>query len=408
MLSLFKEEKEYRKLFSAGVLNGIGDRFSQVAVLALLLELTGSGFAVGLTLAIRVIPFLLFAPLGGWLSDKFSKRSILVLTDLIRIFFALSFLFVKSPDQVWIIYVGTFILGAGEAIYAPARKSIIPIIVNQYNLVKVNSLEQVMIGFILIGGSLSGGVASYYLGPNITFGANAVSFLLAALILSRMQVKKESVNEIISESTQRENTIAFLFSSSLLLLLLGSEFLIPLLNGIDNVLISVYAVEEFHLGDLGVGIFYGSLGIGLMLSFIVGERLHNHLLIIGFSVLIFEGLFLIILSEVHSVSIAVLVYITIGFCAGVGGTCFDSTLMKIVPKNKQGSVFGLFATISNSMIGISMFGAGIALEYADNRWLGMLGGAGFMIAGVLLLAVYLSLKNNKDKMPSGRESDVNA
>ena len=223
-----------------------------------------------------------------------------------------------------------------------------------------------------------------------------------------MQVKKESVNEIISESTQRENTIAFLFSSSLLLLLLGSEFLIPLLNGIDNVLISVYAVEEFHLGDLGVGIFYGSLGIGLMLSFIVGERLHNHLLIIGFSVLIFEGLFLIILSEVHSVSIAVLVYITIGFCAGVGGTCFDSTLMRIVPKNKQGSVFGLFATISNSMIGISMFGAGIALEYADNRWLGMLGGAGFMVAGLLLLALYLSLKNNKDKMPSGRGTDVNA
>ncbi|MGD6941187.1 hypothetical protein ACQCT6_04035 [Cytobacillus gottheilii] len=98
MLSLFKEEKEYRKLFSAGVLNGIGDRFSQVAVLALLLEVTGSGFAVGLTLAIRVIPFLLFAPFGGWLADKFSKRNILVSTDLIRIFFALSFLFVKSPD----------------------------------------------------------------------------------------------------------------------------------------------------------------------------------------------------------------------------------------------------------------------------------------------------------------------
>ncbi|WP_416637093.1 MFS transporter, partial [Mycolicibacterium elephantis] len=101
IVKLFKEEKDYLKLFSAGVLNGIGDRFSQVALLALLLNLTGSGLAVGLALAIRVIPFLIFAPFGGALADRFSRRKILVFTDLSRILFAVSFIFVNDPSAIW-------------------------------------------------------------------------------------------------------------------------------------------------------------------------------------------------------------------------------------------------------------------------------------------------------------------
>jgi hypothetical protein len=59
-INIFYQEKNYLRLFLAGIVNGIGDRFSQVALLALLLELTGSGLVVGIALAIRVVPFLLW------------------------------------------------------------------------------------------------------------------------------------------------------------------------------------------------------------------------------------------------------------------------------------------------------------------------------------------------------------
>ena len=61
---LLHAEPDYRQLFMAGLVNGIGDRFSQVAMLALILGTTGSGLAVGLALGLRVFPFLLLAPLG--------------------------------------------------------------------------------------------------------------------------------------------------------------------------------------------------------------------------------------------------------------------------------------------------------------------------------------------------------
>lgn len=145
-ISFIKQEKNYRKLFWAGIVNGIGDRFSSVAVLAMLLELTGSGFAVGMTLAIRLLPFLIFAPIGGRLADRFSKKTILVAADLARIGFALSLLLVQTKDDLWIVYVTTFMLAVGEAIYAPVRKSAIPQLVNKEQLLKVNSLEQVLMG----------------------------------------------------------------------------------------------------------------------------------------------------------------------------------------------------------------------------------------------------------------------
>lgn len=72
--SLFKAEPQYRKLFVAGIVNGVGDRFSQVAMLTMLLQLTGSGFAVGVTMALRLLPFLAFGPLGEGLLIDFQEK----------------------------------------------------------------------------------------------------------------------------------------------------------------------------------------------------------------------------------------------------------------------------------------------------------------------------------------------
>lgn len=162
VIKILHKEKNYLRLFLAGIVNGIGDRFSQVALLTLLLELTGSGFAVGIALAIRVVPFLIFGPFGGFLADQFSRKKIMMITDLSRIVFAISFIFVNNESHIWIIYASSFVLAAGEAIYAPARKSFIPLLVKKENIIRINSLEQVMLGIVLIVGSFSGGIVAFF------------------------------------------------------------------------------------------------------------------------------------------------------------------------------------------------------------------------------------------------------
>ncbi|HDX9578733.1 TPA: MFS transporter [Bacillus pseudomycoides] len=394
--SFINEEKQYRRLFLAGIVNGIGDRFSSVAVLAMLLHLTGSGFAVGVTLAIRLLPYLFFGPIGGWLADRFSRKIILVVTDLIRIIFALSFLFVQGKEDIWIVYLSSFMLAAGEAIYGPARKSAIPRLVHKKHLVKVNSLEQVMIGIVLIIGALSGGIVSSIFGPNVTYWLNAGSFLGAAAINYTI---KFPGNADVKKVKKSENLI-FTFKKVILMsitvqILFFCEILIASINGIDNVLISVYAINEFHLGDVGVGLFYGALGIGLILSFFVANQLRKNFLVTGLVCLLLEGIFQLLLSQTHLIVFAFLMFCGVAFMSGIGNACFDTILMKKIPKQHQGTMFGLLTTIINTVLGISMFISGLALQFLTPRALGLIGGIAYILIAISLIVIILTKTSRK-------------
>jgi MFS family permease len=399
--SFIKQERNYRKLFLAGVVNGIGDRFSSVAVLAMLLEITGSGLAVGMTLAIRLLPFMIFAPIGGRLADRFSKKTIMVATDLIRIIFALSLLLVQSKEDLWIVYVTTFMLAAGEAIYGPVRKSAIPQLVNKDHLLKVNSLEQVLIGIMLIVGAFSGGVVAFLFGAQWTFWVNAASFLGAAALIStiRFPVQQQSPKE--EQEIQKEKLLPtfkkVIYMSVSVQILLLCSIVAASLNGIDNVLISVYAVKEYNLGDVGVGLFYGALGIGLALSFLVVNRLRKNILGIGLICLMLEGTFHVFISQTHFVAAAFFLFCGAALMSGIGNACFDTVLMKEIPEEHQGTMFGLLEAITNPLLGVSMLLSGIALDYLTPRSLGLLGGIGYMLIAIILIAV-LSTKRFRQRV----------
>lgn len=398
-IAFIKEEKQYRRLFFAGIVNGMGDRFSQVAMLSMLLSITGSGLAVGVTMALRLLPFLIFGPLGGRLADQFSRKRILIITDLVRIIFALSFLLVDSKEDVWIIYMSSFLLAVGEAIYSPTRKASIPRLVKKENLVKVNSMEQVMIGIVLIVGAFSGGIVSYLFGPKITFVLNGLSFLVAAWFISRISfpINSEDGKADRKERMRLSVLKKMIIASVPLQIIFLCELLIPLVNGIDNILISVYAVEIYHLGDIGVGIFYGALGIGLVTSFTVANRLKKHFLIVGIVCLILEGVSLIMLSQTNLVVLALIFFCCTAFMSGVGNACFDTVLMQEIPDEHQGTMFGLTATISNTLLGISMFLAGSALEVIHPRLLGLISGSSFIVISLLLLLIFVIKRSDFNK-----------
>ncbi|MCM3766982.1 MFS transporter [Neobacillus niacini] len=390
-ISFIKQEKNYRRLFFAGVVNGIGDRFSSVAVLAMLLQLTGSGLAVGMTLAIRLLPFVIFAPIGGRLADRFSKKTMMVATDLVRILFALSFLFVHSKDDLWIVYVSTFMLAAGEAIYGPVRKSAIPQLVSKEHLLRVNSLEQVLIGIVLIVGAFSGGIVAYLFGAGWTFWINAVSFLGAAAIISTITFPEKKASQKEAIEIHKEKLLPT-FKKVILMsipvqILLFCSIVASSLNGIDNVLISVYAVKEYHLGDVGVGLFYGALGIGLALSFVVVNRLRKHILGIGLVCLLLEGTFHVVISQTGHVTAAFFLFCGAALMSGIGNACFDTVLMKEIPEEHQGTMFGLLEAVTNPLLGVSMFLSGVALDYLTPRSLGLLGGIGYMLIAIFLIAI---------------------
>lgn len=403
MIKTLQAESSYRKLFYAGIINGIGDRFSQVALLALILQMTGSGLSVGITMALRMIPFLFFSPLSSSIGGKLGRKTVLIATDLSRAVIAISFLAINNSDDMWIVYTSSFLLASGEAIYSPIRKSSIPAIVSSKSLKDVNAWEQVLIGFVLVIGALSGGVVSYFLGAKAAFGINIVSFLAAGWILSTLpalesnaksdqgaKVKNEKYNELLPA----------IAASSFLLMLMLFELVIPLINGIENVLLSVYAVETFGKADLGVGIFYSVLGLGLIASPLFTRMIKGRFLLFSFLCIVGEGLFLMIISQTSLFFLAAVLFGMTAIFSGIGNTLLDTVAMETIPAKWHGMYFGLTSMVSNTFIGISMFFTGVALEWYDPRLVGLFGGSMYIVAGSVFLIWSLgySLQFEKEKL----------
>lgn len=400
---VFKQEKQYHRLFWAGLINGIGDRFSQVAVLGLLLSLTGSGLAVGITFAIRLVPYLLFGPLGGMLADRLSKKSIMIATDLIRIVFALAPLLVVDSSDIWIIYASSFLLSAGEALYAPARMSSIPQMVQKKSLLSVNGLEEAMLGIVLIGGSLTGGIIAATIGVEAIFVLNALSFLFSALLLSKLTMENKKAPESPEQvpGGSRANGMnefrQLLSGSAFVRIMLIVFALWPIGDGIFNILLSVYAVQVFHMGDIGIGTLYGALGLGLVAGSSFTGKFANKMKVAAVLALLLEGIVNMLISQSTHFALVVLLLIITAGCSAIGNACNRTILMNVVPEHFQGRFFATLATVQNTIMGATMFLAGLGLEKMAPRTLGFAGGLLFVTAGGVLALIFFTYLHKKDR-----------
>jgi len=396
-IKLLKKEGNYRKLFFAGLINGIGDRFNQVALFAFILSITGSGLAIGAALSVRIIPYLLFAPYSSRLTERFSKKMILFTTDIVRVLVALTFLLVRNTNDIGFIYVGLFLLAAGEAIYQPIRKTMIVEEVEEKNVLSVNTLEQVLLGVVLVFGSATGGFVSHFCSPQFVFMLNAFSFLVAGFIIFFIHTKQIDRSETVEKQSlwlNMKNGFLYLRNNTILLKLFIIDLVIPLADGMFNVLISFYAFKKFEQGDVGIGIFYGALGLGLIISMWMPTRFKN-LFRAGSVAMVFEGVFQSILSQTNSFILAICLFSFISLSAGIGNATYDTLLMKITDKQERGAVFALFEMIKNVMIGFSMLVAGFLLTYFSPQLLGFVAGLFFVLVGVSAFIVSYFRKNNK-------------
>ncbi|MCM3784917.1 MFS transporter [Neobacillus mesonae] len=391
----------YNKLFLAGVIKGVGERFFQVALLSIMASTANSGFAIGAVLALRVLPFLLLAPFSGWLLAHVSHVRMLKSIDFARSVLALLPLFAQDGHLIGLLIAAQVMLSCGEAMYAPARRAVIPLMVKQDELGRVNSLEQVMTGVILIVGSVTGGVVSYLFGTNTAFIIQCIAFVCSGWLVSSIRLSEQISVQAKDKKVEVEypkpgkRSVYFLVKCSApLQMLIIYELMITFPGGIENVMISMYAAEVYGMGNLGVGILYGALGLGLFMSYFVSQHIRNSLFGLAILTLALESAMLIWLSYTSYFALAVLICVLQSFFAGITNALMDTKLMQETPIQHQGILFGWLAALSNTLFGMSMFIAGYLTAYIELRALGRWGGILYaIIAAVLWL--YLMIRVRK-------------
>ena len=183
LLGVVRKNRDFRRLYSANAVSQLGDWFNVVALYSLLLELTGTGKAIALVLLTRLLPLFIVGPPAGVLADRVSRRSILIVSDLLRAGLVLCLLFVRSPGQVWLAYLVITAHAVVSAFFEPAQAALFPSLVPPEDLVLAGTLENSLWSMTLAVGSALGGVALALVGRDLAFLLDAASFLASAALL---------------------------------------------------------------------------------------------------------------------------------------------------------------------------------------------------------------------------------
>src|SRR5262247_1904380 len=178
-IDLLRRNRSFRQLWLGQVVSQMGDWFDTIALYTIILNLTGSGRDVGLLLVARFVPSFFFGPISGVVADRFSRRTIMIVSDVLRAFVVLGFLFVRRADQLWIIYVLTVFQLGLSTFFEPAKTAVIPSIVSDRELVAANAISSVTWSVMLTLGAAIGGIITGWFGTNVAFILDALTFALS-------------------------------------------------------------------------------------------------------------------------------------------------------------------------------------------------------------------------------------
>jgi MFS family permease len=178
----------YRLYFIGQAISLSGTWMQTIAQAWLVLQITGSGTALGLVTALQFLPILLFAPWGGVLADRFPKRAILYVTQVVSgvLALVLGLLVWAGLVQLWMVAVLATCLGLANAADNPARQSFVPEMVGEAQLQNAVSLNSVLVNVARVIGPTLAGVLIGTVGLASCFFVNAGSYVAVLIGLRLM------------------------------------------------------------------------------------------------------------------------------------------------------------------------------------------------------------------------------
>ena len=281
-VELLRANRSFRQVWLGQVVSQLGDWFDTIALYTIILNLTGSGRAVGLLLVARFVPSFLVGSLSGVVGDRFSRRSIMIISDLLRAVVVLGFLFVRRADQLWIIYFLTVVQLALSTFFEPAKTAIIPSIVSDRELVAANTISSVTWSAMLTLGAAIGGVVTGWFGTDVAFILDAMTYLLSAALIASVHVPKRPPREKSKLTVGRALGITQTIEGARYVKRRPRVFALLLvkpawgLGGGILTLLAVFGARIFPVGKdaaTGIGILYAARGIGTAVGPIVARRI---------------------------------------------------------------------------------------------------------------------------------------
>ena len=400
--------RDFMLLWIGQATSMLGDQFHAIAGAWLVLKLTGDPLALGTVMALAGIPRAIFTLLGGAITDRFSPRRVMLITDSLRLLISalLATQIFTNTLELWMIYVYTLAGGIVGGFFGPASMSIVPRILPEKNLQAGNSLTQggsQLIGFL--GPALAGIVIATFadekMGVGVMIALDALTFVISLITLWLMRTG----GEIPASASQADFRAVFVSVREGI----GYMFKDPALR----LMFIIIAIANLSFGGpVVVGIPYladtrfpeGAAAYGIIISGYAGGNLLGILLSGGLPKPGKKALqiLLVALFAIFGVGVGALGWITatwlaaadmlvMGLLNGYISILLITGLQRNTPKEMLGRLMSLILFANMALMPISQALAGGLLRWNEAI---LFVGAAALLAG---LAVYLVMPQaNKD------------
>lgn len=350
------------------IISLFGNAIQRFSMSLYLLEFTGSAATFANILAISTIPYILFAPIAGRLSDKINRKKIMVYLDLLCsvLIGGYAFVLIKGQDHELIVAAVMFILSICATLYGPAVVSSIPQIVEEDKLTSANGIINQVGSIVNFVGPILAGLLYGLVGIKVIVVINAVSFLLSAimeLFLDIPDVKKEGLT--IDEGSKEEKLLSidfvrksfvdmkevFLYLKKEKKIILGiivsyalcNIFLVPILSIVAPYFINVFLglpsqVYGIVEGICVLGMILGGLWISLKPNMFSMKKVHYTYFPMIIGVVLMSTLGFIKLNNYTLAGIFALAGLAIMLSLALSNVLTLTFIQKEIPGTMLGSV----------------------------------------------------------------------
>ena len=273
-----RKNHDYMRLWFAQVVSGFGTATSSVVYSLLVLSLTGSPAAAGVAAALGALPYLVLCIPAGALIDRWDRRRVMVVCDLAR-FIAISTIPLAlwlNVLSLWQIYLIAIIEGTFFVFHSLAEVAALPGVVSTEQLPAATAQSHAALGAARVAGPSLGTFMYESVGRAAPFVIDALSFLLSALVLSRIR-KTLSGNArapVGNLGAQMVEGLRWLWTQPLI------RTMALLTSGINLVssatpLIMILLAKQLNVSDFELGVMFSIGGIGSIVGSLIGGRVQR-------------------------------------------------------------------------------------------------------------------------------------
>jgi MFS family permease len=371
----------YVRLLIAQLISNLGDWVYALAVATAVVDRAGSPHALAALLIAQVAPAAVTGILGGPLIDRFSRKRLMIASDVLRAL-AVCSLLVGGPPSLVHLYVVSVSLGVFGAIFQPSMSASVPNLVSRDRIVAANALLAATFHVAVMTGPALGGLLVGWMGLSPALAVNACSFLVSALFVCTVRLPTVSSHADDSSPVRElieglRYSIATPFVRAVLLV----TGLVMVGAAIKSPLEPLFVLQTLGENPQALGLVGAAWGIGMLLGSIAAPAFARRWLrdrLLGVSIA-GVGLSVLVASQANSLSPILFLWLIAGAGNAIGTVSYESLLQERTPDNLRGRVIAASEGVLDSAFLIGALMAG---------WMGAaLGVRGsYQVAAVILLA----------------------